>query len=279
MRKLKVYLERSTDDIYDSIASKKSMQYRTILFQPPATLRSMVLSRYSLFKHNRRSLSILIPRTFPTLQKRALRHCYDSGTLGLSELLENIKSSQDVYAREVCAYCGLNTPNTFDHYLPKSKFPEFSVLSLNLIPCCSDCNSLKRDNWIDLATGQLLFVNAYFDDVPKEIFVKAKVSVVRGSPLIELFVKPPRKSSNSIYRTIESHYEKLRVLKRAEEMSHNYVISIYTRHKKSLRQGIRPGDLKQILKIDTQHIEQNYGLNHWKAAVNRAILGCPQFFV
>lgn len=42
-----------------------------------------------------------------------------------------------------CPCCGGlgERPNTIDHYLPKSYFPQFSILPLNLIPTCSICNT------------------------------------------------------------------------------------------------------------------------------------------
>ncbi len=60
---------------------------------------------------------------------------------------------------KVCPYCnrlftytvrdrnnGALTRPELDHYLPKSKYPYFSLSFFNLIPCCNICNSIKRDN-------------------------------------------------------------------------------------------------------------------------------------
>lgn len=40
-----------------------------------------------------------------------------------------------------CPYCGLPKNVTADHYLPKEHFPQYAVLSRNLVPSCSDCQS------------------------------------------------------------------------------------------------------------------------------------------
>ncbi|MGR6770939.1 hypothetical protein ACU36R_04735 [Pectobacterium brasiliense] len=43
----------------------------------------------------------------------------------------------------ICPFCGFGHVNTPDHFLPKSKYPLVSILPLNLIPCCTDCNKGK----------------------------------------------------------------------------------------------------------------------------------------
>ncbi|MDQ7860344.1 HNH endonuclease [Peribacillus frigoritolerans] len=48
-----------------------------------------------------------------------------------------------MYYRTKCAYCGIGDTNYMDHYLPKDDFPEYSIHSYNLVPCCSYCNEKK----------------------------------------------------------------------------------------------------------------------------------------
>lgn len=40
-----------------------------------------------------------------------------------------------------CPMCGSSGGRSLDHALPKSKFPEFSILRENLVPACRICNS------------------------------------------------------------------------------------------------------------------------------------------
>ena len=62
---------------------------------------------------------------------------------------------------KVCPYCNreflnaivsseessenLSYRSPFDHFYPQSKYPMFSLSLANLIPCCTTCNSLKRE--------------------------------------------------------------------------------------------------------------------------------------
>jgi hypothetical protein len=43
-----------------------------------------------------------------------------------------------------CPYCGFGQVSTLDHFLAKAKFPRTSVLPINLVPSCKDCNHGKR---------------------------------------------------------------------------------------------------------------------------------------
>ncbi len=54
-----------------------------------------------------------------------------------------------------CVYCGTNlieirsvtnALGTTDHLLPKGTYPELENAPLNLVPCCTGCNGIKR-NW------------------------------------------------------------------------------------------------------------------------------------
>src|SRR5690606_34072146 len=65
-----------------------------------------------------------------------------------------------------CPLCGHRQVATLDHYLPKSEFPAFAVLPLNLIPACRDCNSAKLARVVLSANEQTL--HPYYDDVDGE---------------------------------------------------------------------------------------------------------------
>jgi 5-methylcytosine-specific restriction endonuclease McrA len=77
--------------------------------------------------------------SFSDKEKGALLHCYESQTNGLKKIKEAIRKT----CNGPCPYCGIDGAREFDHYLPKTEFPEFSTLDLNLIACCGECNKKK----------------------------------------------------------------------------------------------------------------------------------------
>jgi len=89
------------------------------------------------------------------------RHVYDAIRMGVR------------YGR--CPYCGQRSVGTIDHYLPQSTFPEFSVLPINLVPCCSDCNHEKREHSPSANFDQLF--HPYFDDWSDLEILKAEIEI------------------------------------------------------------------------------------------------------
>ncbi|TBL14513.1 hypothetical protein EYB35_08380 [Bacillus paranthracis] len=73
----------------------------------------------------------------------------------------------------LCPYCSHRDVKTVDHYLPKTKFVSFAVTPYNLLPCCSDCNKDKLDNYVLEEDGML--IHPYFDDISSESWLKCEV--------------------------------------------------------------------------------------------------------
>jgi hypothetical protein len=65
----------------------------------------------------------------------------------------------------ICPSCGAHVvPGTLDHYLPKTEFPEFSVLLVNLTPMCNACQESKGASFLT-ANSQKKYLHSYFDEV------------------------------------------------------------------------------------------------------------------
>lgn len=68
-----------------------------------------------------------------------------------------------------CPYCGHRRVRQLDHFLPKSKYPSFSVSPLNLVPSCSDCNKDKLAD--DASHLEDLPLHPYFDNVDQHTWL------------------------------------------------------------------------------------------------------------
>jgi 5-methylcytosine-specific restriction endonuclease McrA len=90
---------------------------------------------------------------------------------------------------DICPYCGQRTVDTLDHYLPKSLYPALAVTPINLVPACSACNKTKLD--FQPPDAKDLILHPYYDDVPKDTWLKARVLDVAGKPVLEYFADPP----------------------------------------------------------------------------------------
>ncbi|HXL30822.1 MAG TPA: HNH endonuclease [Bradyrhizobium sp.] len=61
-----------------------------------------------------------------------------------------------------CPMCGSPTTGGLDHYLPRSAYPEFSIMAANLVPACTHCNSGVKGN-ICRGISPERFIHPYFD--------------------------------------------------------------------------------------------------------------------
>lgn len=58
-----------------------------------------------------------------------------------------------------CPLCSQLDVSTLDHYLPKAKYPAFSIYPNNLVPSCTWCNEHK------LANDEALTLHPYYDNI------------------------------------------------------------------------------------------------------------------
>ncbi|SFQ13334.1 HNH endonuclease [Tranquillimonas alkanivorans] len=82
-----------------------------------------------------------------------------------------------------CPYCGHRRVRQLDHFLPKSKYPTFSVAPLNLVPSCSDCNRDKLSG--DADEIEDLPLHPYFEDVDGMTWLKAEI--IEGPTAVFLY--------------------------------------------------------------------------------------------
>lgn len=129
-------------------------------------------------------------------------------------------ASRDIYdeilisSDEICPFCGgLGQVKTLDHFLPKARYPSYSVLPANLFPCCRDCNTDKRASVPDQATK--VSVNPYFD--APQFFTERWVvaDLVGGTPLSITFrAAPPAHWTPIDKARAISHFENYGLAKR-----------------------------------------------------------------
>lgn len=208
--------EETSFSYYENIAKSKKNNKRRLLYgtsfknQPfePSSLYEKVRVKYHTYDENINNLEQLVQDIYESEEKVALQHCYTSPTAPLRKLKSKIINSQQGFYQNKCAYCGLNEKSDMDHYVPKEKFPEYSVHPLNLIPICSICNGKKSNYFIE--ENKRIFFNPYSDRINKTVLT------------LEINYN---ESSNSFLFTIhvdedflfKSHIDKLCIVSRYEE--------------------------------------------------------------
>jgi hypothetical protein len=237
-----------------------------------------ILERYDHYKEFKNHLEDISEYTFNDLEKKALIHCYEISTKALSNLKKQIKMNQPRALRNMCNYCGINNPGTYDHYIPKSEHPEYSVYGPNLMLCCSECNSKKSDDWKDI-NNKRYFLNFYYDTTPNVQIVECIITIEDDDLKVEFqFIKNNvdfeyKNLSNSCI--VENHYTRLNLLNRFRDSCNSYIdetINSLKAHKKLDKESII-----NFLIEEHKAIVETYGINHWKSIAIKGMIDSGGF--
>ncbi|UUZ67921.1 HNH endonuclease [Polaromonas sp. P2-4] len=200
----------------------------------------------------------------------ALRACYGGSTQPLKDLKKAITAAQPKRLLKYCPMCGTTIHSTFDHYLPAVRFPEFSVHPLNLIPCCSKCNSTKNDDWLTPA-GRRQYLHAFSDEIPDATFVTVTLhegDVMTGVGASFSLVRP-NEIEASTWVLIKSHFDRLHLLERYAELSNDEIAEMLSDCRIFLDSG--GPDVRQFLGHCAQERFGIHGRNHWRAVLMQAL--------
>ena len=172
----------------------------------------------------------LIPMETTDELKSALYKLYDSNEESIKDMKDKIKSNYKnnelSHNSERCPYCGIlrQSPSALDHFLPRGTFPEYSILSRNLVYICENCNNTAhKGTLINDDQGKRLFLHPYTDiELKSHTFIKCIIS------FDDLTVIPTFKVSDEIltlnlnlYKIACNHVKKLKLNKRYGSLVEN----------------------------------------------------------
>lgn len=258
---------------YRSIVKKKKDE---LIRNKLQSIDAAVTQRYVDFENAVDTNTIILLPENTTLQKMEdeLRSCYTK-TKGLDNIIELIQSAQPKQLLEKCPYCGITLPNTLDHYLPASKFPELAVHGLNLVPCCSTCNEKKGNKWKD--GKQRLFIHYYSDSIPVSQYLFATlITTPNGSSLGAKFsITPPSKVPVNDWEIIQNHYEKLHLIDRYSQFANDEISTALGACVDHLSDGGNSSE--QFLNKMAARLESIFGNNHWRAVLYKSLATSQHF--
>lgn len=171
-----------------------------------------------------------------------------------------------------CPLCGIGTVNTLDHYLPKTRFPVFSVTPNNLVPVCEWCQGEKSEYYPTANGSQLL--HPYFDDLDNDIWLVAVVII--GIPAgFRYYAAPPAYWSQSVKDRVIAHLKELNLPVLFSSNAGSRLAEIRGRltklHQKGGLNAVRTHLLEELDSIAATH------KNSWAAAMYRAAIDSDWF--
>jgi len=134
-----------------------------------------------------------------------------------SHMSKKNSSGREIYdklilsAKGSCPFCSQGNPTTIDHFLPKTVtngFPELSIVPINLVPCCKDCNHKKTSTISYVPEEQL--IHPYYDNINKERWLFAEVNYeINNEPTIIFYVDCPSVWDEILKARINHHFDTL----------------------------------------------------------------------
>lgn len=172
-----------------------------------------------------------------------------------------------------CPLCGSGDATTLDHHLPKDDYRALAINPRNLVPSCQTCNRAKGT--LAALAGQGM-IHAYYQAIPAVTFLKANVTYAAGS-LKVVFSIDPTDLPPALADRLTFQLDRMKLTER-----HPDSINIFLFGQKVAFRLFRgkPGErdlLRQFLLDGADTLDQDLGLNHWRAALLRGLAACDAF--
>lgn len=165
-----------------------------------------------------------------------------------------------------CPYCFHRQVSTVDHYLPKAYYPLLSVVPINLVPSCKDCNMGKSGDHATQASEELL--HPYYDNVEGDLWLKAEVKQTLPVSL-RFFVDCPTNWNLLLKSRVEHHFDSLKLNLLYSAEAANELININYQLKQELEIGGSVG--VQYHLVEAANTRKKGYINSWQSAMYTAL--------
>jgi hypothetical protein len=257
------------NDYLDRIFESKHLATRAVL----KASKARVTNRYSDFLDATSKKTSIRKEAWTTIEKNALCGCYDGTTIPLNELKNSILKALQSQAEinlERCPYCMANAPDSWDHFLPKSCFPEYSVHHSNLVYVCYRCNFRKSDIHDD---NHLLFCHPYYA-VSNEVPVLQCQARIVASKLKLTFSCSAPAGNEALVKIANEHITRLGLVKNFQIDSAGIISSFIAELRQRCPTGLKEDQLRHIMQSKFESIDNALGPNAWEARLWHGLNKC-----
>lgn len=206
-----------------------------------------------------------------TVTKKEFKSVYSSHMVGRTKparLIYDLLLSRAPLGR--CPFCGMGQASTLDHYLPKAKYPQLSVVPMNLVPSCKDCNTGKSTAVATTAGTQSL--HPYFDH---QSFINEQwlfAEVIQTVPMaIRFYVQAPGYWNDISKARVQAHFRDFKLASRYTVEAGNQIACLRDTLSQ-YRELLGVEGVRQHLKIETQTYAKQH-INSWQTAMFQALSG------
>lgn len=214
------------------------------------------------------------PVAVNTLIKSDLIKIYDQYLVPSEKPARKIYDSLLNAAKEKCPFCGgIGTPRNLDHFLPKTHFPQFSILPYNLVPACRDCNmDGKAHAYATNAEDQIIQPYVDAEKFFSEQWIYARYhDPANGEPgEFEYYTSPPEGWDGVEKLRIERHFNDFNIAKRYGTKAAEQLGTVLEQIQRLRLIG---ADNQTVIDVILQPgIDKAPFVNHWQHAMYQALI-------
>jgi hypothetical protein len=162
--------------------------------------------------------------------------------------------------------CLLLVPDTIAY---KGSFPDFSILPLNLVPCCDPCNRNKGEKWLENGVRRILAF--YTDDIPDYYYLFFKLLFERSSNIPSIECSLLFSEENDKTTTIKTHFRDLKLFERYVKQVNDKITGLYIEVSEGSK-DLSIDEQKSNLKRRINSLTKRFGINYWEARLYEAAI-------
>lgn len=174
-----------------------------------------------------------------------------------------------------CPLCGSGPATTLDHHLAKDQYRALSINPRNLVPSCQPCNRAK--GVLAAVAGEGL-IHAYFQPLPAVTFLEADITY-ENAALTARFCVNGAVLDPGLAARLAFQLNRLELNSRYPDAINILMFN--------LKPGFcclrgKPNErdlLHEFLTFIGTSYDEDFGLNHWRAALARGLAGCEPFLL
>lgn len=270
MKKIKSYLGNPFEfhkKVVNSL-NVKSEEKKLRIKSEESTINTLYLDYSSKFQsHDLVNLSRSPYRKENQLHDNLIS-LYTSSRKDIKDLRLQLTTDDNNILIDTCPNCTIDKESSLDHIIPKEEFPEYSVNPINLIPCCSTCNSKKNKYW-KKSDGKLKFLNLYSTELPDVRYLFVSCSSKED---YKFEIQNPNGIPSELFEVILSHYDNLELLHRFKKASGSILSELETTIESNKEHGLNNQIIRSIVLSDYSKRSKINGVNYWKTVLVESII-------
>ncbi len=210
------------------------------------------------------------PVVINTLKKSDLVKVYEQYFVPETKPARKIYYALLNAAQEQCPFCGgIGTPRNLDHFLPKTHFPQFSVLPHNLIPSCRDCNMDGKGQ--EFATNEEdQIIHPYAD---KDIFFSEQwifATYPQSNGTFEYSALPPDNWSDVDKARVRKHFKDFNLANRYRNKAAQQLRTVLLQINRMEQAGVDREVIKNV--VLQSGVDAAPFANHWQKGMYQALI-------